>query len=61
MEVLHLLVDLWKGGRTIILVTHDAAVAGIAQRILQMKDGAILADEDAGRQAQSEEKAHVSS
>ena len=59
MEVLHMLAGLWQGGRTIILVTHDAAVAGFAGRILHMKDGAILDGEKPGRQGLSKEKPDV--
>ncbi len=41
-EILRLLVDLCAGGRTILMVTHDAQVAAHAGRILKMQDGAIL-------------------
>ena len=41
-DVMSLLVELWRDGRTVILVTHDSSVAAYAQRTLHMKDGAIL-------------------
>jgi macrolide transport system ATP-binding/permease protein len=46
--VLHLLGELWKDGRTILLVTHDAEIAAHAQRILVMHDGNLEADGGAG-------------
>ena len=43
-EVLALLTQLHAQGRTIILITHDAAVAAHAQRVIQIKDGRIVED-----------------
>jgi macrolide transport system ATP-binding/permease protein len=43
-EVMALLKQLHSEGRTIILITHDASVAGHAERILQIKDGRIVDD-----------------
>ena len=40
-DVMTLLEDMNRAGRTLIVVTHDAAVAGRAQRVLRMEDGAI--------------------
>ena len=45
IEIMHLLVDLWRDGRTILLVTHDPRVASYAQRTLNMQDGRILREE----------------
>jgi putative ABC transport system ATP-binding protein len=45
-EVIELLSRLHAGGQTIILVTHDAGVAGAAERIVRMRDGRIAVDED---------------
>jgi putative ABC transport system ATP-binding protein len=42
-ELLRLLEDLHAAGRTLLLVTHDAAVADHAGRIVQMQDGRIVA------------------
>ncbi|MFO1106993.1 MAG: MacB family efflux pump subunit [Amaricoccus sp.] len=43
-EVLRILDELHAEGRTIILVTHDMAVARRAGRIVEIRDGRILAD-----------------
>jgi macrolide transport system ATP-binding/permease protein len=43
-EVAGLLNELWKEGRTIILVTHDAHVAEAAQRVVEIADGRIVRD-----------------
>lgn len=43
-EVMALLKQLHSEGRTIILITHDAAVAEHAERIVQIKDGSITDD-----------------
>lgn len=41
-EILSLLVELHSEGRTILLVTHDLAIARYAQRICTMRDGALM-------------------
>jgi putative ABC transport system ATP-binding protein len=41
-DIMSLLVDLCKEGRTILMVTHDAKVAAHAQRTLHMQDGEIV-------------------
>ncbi len=41
-EIMRLLIELCAEGRTILIVTHDANVAGHAQRIIQMQDGEIV-------------------
>jgi putative ABC transport system ATP-binding protein len=38
-EVLALLRDVNRAGRTIVLITHDPNVAAVARRVLEMKDG----------------------
>ncbi|MDR7267694.1 macrolide transport system ATP-binding/permease protein [Pelomonas saccharophila] len=43
-EMLRLLEELNQRGHTIILVTHDAAVAAHARRIIELKDGKVVAD-----------------
>jgi putative ABC transport system ATP-binding protein len=43
-EVLQLLGELHKLGRTIVLVTHDPAVAARAARVIEMRDGRIVKD-----------------
>ncbi len=41
-EIMRLLIELCAEGRTILMVTHDAHVAGHAQRIIHMQDGEIV-------------------
>ncbi|MDR3644787.1 MAG: ABC transporter ATP-binding protein [Clostridia bacterium] len=41
MEVMGILAELHAEGRTIILITHDAAIAACAQRIVSLSDGRI--------------------
>ncbi|MCW2395758.1 MULTISPECIES: MacB family efflux pump subunit [unclassified Sphingobium] len=43
-EVMRILQELNAEGHTIILVTHDMAVAGHADRIIEISDGVIVAD-----------------
>jgi putative ABC transport system ATP-binding protein len=44
-DVLRLLSDLHKLGRTIVLVTHDPEVAAQAPRVIELRDGHIIRDE----------------
>jgi putative ABC transport system ATP-binding protein len=44
-EIMSLFDELHQSGHTIILVTHDADVAGHADRIIKLLDGAIESDE----------------
>lgn len=43
-EMLRLLKELHDRGHTIILVTHDAAVASHARRVIELRDGKVVAD-----------------
>ncbi len=43
-EMLAILHELHDQGHTIILVTHDAQVAAHAQRIIELRDGAVVSD-----------------
>ncbi len=43
-EVMALLRDLHREGRTILLITHDESVAAHAQRIITLRDGKIVSD-----------------
>jgi putative ABC transport system ATP-binding protein len=47
-DVLYLLQDLHREGNTIILITHDNAIATTAQRIIRLSDGKIVFDGPAG-------------
>jgi putative ABC transport system ATP-binding protein len=44
-EVLGIFERLSQEGRTIVLITHEDEVAGHAQRVIRLRDGAIIADE----------------
>ena len=44
VEMLALLSELHAQGHTIILVTHDAKVAGHAKRVIELRDGEVLRD-----------------
>jgi putative ABC transport system ATP-binding protein len=43
-DVMTLFEELWKQGRTMIVITHDAALARRAGRIVEIRDGAIVSD-----------------
>ncbi len=43
-EVLALFDELHENGRTIVLITHEADVAQRAERLVRMRDGALLSD-----------------
>jgi putative ABC transport system ATP-binding protein len=43
-RVLSLFEDMWRQGKTIILVTHDRSVARRASRVIELRDGRILRD-----------------
>jgi putative ABC transport system ATP-binding protein len=46
-EIMRLLEDLHNEGRTILLVTHDDAIAASASREIQLRDGKIISDRQA--------------
>jgi putative ABC transport system ATP-binding protein len=43
-EVMQLMGELHQEGLTLMLVTHDPAVGALAQRMIRMRDGAIVTD-----------------
>lgn len=43
-DVLALLTQLHQRGKTVIIITHDAAVASHAERLIEMRDGRIIND-----------------
>jgi putative ABC transport system ATP-binding protein len=47
-DVLNLLDELHRGGRTIVLITHDSDVAHVAGRTVRILDGEIFDAEPAG-------------
>ncbi|MDE3010386.1 MAG: ABC transporter permease [Pseudomonadota bacterium] len=49
--LMDLLLELQMAGRTIVVVTHDPAVAAYAERVIEMQDGRIVADRSQRRSA----------
>jgi putative ABC transport system ATP-binding protein len=45
LEIMRLLRDLNRQGRTIVLITHEADIAAFAQRTVRLRDGVIVSDE----------------
>ena len=43
-EVMQLLFELHRGGRTIVMVTHNPDIAARLPRVVEVRDGAILRD-----------------
>ena len=46
-EIMQVFDNLWRGGHTIILVTHEEDIARHARRIIRLRDGQIASDEQA--------------
>jgi putative ABC transport system ATP-binding protein len=46
-DILHVFEELWSAGHTVVVITHDRAVARRTQRVLTIQDGKITADEPA--------------
>ncbi|MGE0108372.1 MAG: MacB family efflux pump subunit [Bdellovibrionales bacterium] len=53
-DMLKLLEELHKKGHTIIIVTHDMSVAEHAERVIEIKDGRIIADRETKKAEQRE-------
>ncbi len=45
LEVMAVLQDLWRQGKTVVLVTHEPDVARFAARLVTLKDGRVVSDE----------------
>lgn len=58
-EVMRLLKELSAQGHTIILITHDAEVAHHAQRLIEIRDGEIIADAGPVVPSQTPPEEHV--
>jgi len=43
-DIMDLFRELWERGRTMIVITHDRALAERASRVVEIRDGAILSD-----------------
>lgn len=60
-EILQILKELHKGGRTVILITHDDGIAAQARRIIRIMDGRIESDKiNPAWTDEDEEEQHVS-
>ena len=46
-DVMSLLTELWGQGRTLVVVTHDKALASRAGRVVEIRDGLVVTDEQA--------------
>ena len=47
-EILKILLDLNREGKTIIMVTHEERIADVAQRVVRLRDGEVVSDERSG-------------
>ena len=55
-EIMQILRDLHKEGRTVILITHDNDIAERADRVIRISDGRIV--EDTNRLVKHEEESY---
>jgi putative ABC transport system ATP-binding protein len=46
-DIMELFSDLWKQGRTLVVITHDMTLARRAGRIVEVRDGRIISDTEA--------------
>jgi putative ABC transport system ATP-binding protein len=44
-DIMTVFTDLWKQGRTLVIITHDLALARRASRVVEIQDGRVLRDE----------------
>jgi len=50
-DIMGVFVDLWKQGSTLIVITHDMALARRASRVVEIRDGRIVSDRPAEQAA----------
>jgi putative ABC transport system ATP-binding protein len=43
-DIMSIFTDLWKQGRTLVIITHDPALAKRASRVVEIRDGHIVSD-----------------
>jgi putative ABC transport system ATP-binding protein len=43
-DIMSIFTDLWKQGRTLVIITHDPGLAKRASRVVEVRDGKITAD-----------------
>jgi putative ABC transport system ATP-binding protein len=46
-DIMSLFEELWRQGRTVLVITHDQALARRASRVVEVRDGRIVADSGA--------------
>ena len=46
-DIMSLFTELWKQGRTLVVITHDLALARRASRVVEIRDGRVMADHPA--------------
>lgn len=54
-EIMGILTELHKDGRTVILITHDNEIAAKAKRVIKIKDGRVEADSEMEEDYEKEE------
>ncbi|HEV8436006.1 MAG TPA: ABC transporter ATP-binding protein [Thermoanaerobaculia bacterium] len=50
-DIMSLFTDLWNQGRTVVIITHDPALAKRAGRVVEVRDGVIISDHRNGMAA----------
>ncbi|HRY44074.1 MAG TPA: hypothetical protein P5164_09025 [Thermoanaerobaculia bacterium] len=50
-DIMGVFLDLWKQGSTLVVITHDMALARRASRIVEIRDGRIVSDRPAEQAA----------
>jgi putative ABC transport system ATP-binding protein len=50
-DIMGVFLDLWKQGSTLVVITHDMALARRASRIVEIRDGKIVSDRPAEQAA----------
>ena len=55
-EILEIFAALNRSGRTVVLVTHDAAIAARARRVVRLDGGRVVADDPAAQPADAVEE-----
>jgi putative ABC transport system ATP-binding protein len=46
-DIMSIFTDLWKQGRTLVIITHDPALAKRASRVVEIRDGLVTSDHTA--------------
>ena len=58
-DILNLLLSLNREGQTVLLVTHARELAEIAGRLITLRDGEIVSDEELGPSRSENANGHV--